>query len=745
MRLLVSGLPTEDSIAFAVTSVQRSAGGSPAAGDRYDPGVAGAGISLPPCAGSPGARAAGVLLAALLAPAATAASGRGPDVVLVTLDTTRADRLGCYGAAGASTPVLDALAAGGLRYARALTASPLTLPAHATLMTGLEPPRHGLRDNGLARLAGGVPTLAEGFAAAGYATAAVVASAVLDRRFGLDRGFATYDDALVAERRGEYGYPERGAVAVTDAALEWGRRRAPERPYFLWVHYYDPHSPYLGHGAVSPDAPDAARYAAEIAHVDRQVGRLLEGLPGDPAARVVAVVGDHGEMLGEHGERAHGLLLYRGALEVPLILRGPGVAAGRVVEETVAARGLGGALLRLAGLEVAGAFAPALPGLTADDEAAPAAIYSETWLPATAYGWSPLVAVSRDRWRYVQAPRAELFDFVADPREARDLTAERPEVVAALQAELGSFVPAVPVATEAPADTGELQESLRALGYLSGMTGAADGAIDPKDAIGWLDELEEAKRLLAAGAAWEARALLDDLVRRNPENVPFLTRAAEARLATGDMESGMELLERALAINPRLDLLHLRVGETRQALGDRDGAAAAYRDALELNPRLAGAWLGLAQAAAMAGDAAEERRLLEAAAAAGTVSGAIATRRGQIALAAGDLATAEARLGLAVELTPELAPAWWSWGEAAEAAGEESAAIERYARAVELRPDDARARLHVGRLLSRLGRVEEARRMLEAASRLGAGSAAGREADRLLAELAAGPAERHPR
>lgn len=689
-------------------------------------------------------------LSATLVPAGLPASERRPDVVLVTLDTTRADRLGCYGAAGAATPTLDALAAGGLRYARALTASPLTLPAHATLMTGLEPPRHGLRDNGLARLGGDVPTLAEAFAAAGYATAAVVASAVLDHRFGLDRGFGSYDDGLVAERRGEYGYPERDAVAVTDVALEWGRGHEGERPYFLWVHYYDPHSPYEGHDIAAPESPDVARYAAEIAHVDRQVGRLLAALPGDPKSRVVAVVGDHGEMLGEHGERAHGLLLYRAALEVPLILHGPGVPAGRVVTETVGTRALGGTLLRLAGLDVTAPFAPALPGLGAGGEAAAVAVYSETWLPATAYGWSPLLAVSRGRWRYVQAPRPELFDFVADPGERRNLAGERVETVASLQAELGSFVPGEPVVAEVPAGAGNLQESLRALGYLSGTTGdpaggVGEGAIDPKDAIGWLEELEEAKRLLAAGAVWEARALLDDLVRRNPGNVPFLTRAAEARLATGDVARGMELLERALAINPRLDLLHLRVGDARQVLGDRDGAAAAYRDALELNPRLAGAWLGLAQAAAMAGDAAEERRLLEAAVAAGTVSGAVSARLGQIALADGDLVTAERRLGRAVELTPELALAWWSWGRCAEAAGQEERAVERYARAVDLQPDDARARLHLGGLLGRLGRRDEARRMLEAASRLGAGSATGREADRLLAELAGAPAERERR
>jgi arylsulfatase A-like enzyme/Tfp pilus assembly protein PilF len=687
---------------------------------------------------------AGLVLLTLALAAARAAAAIGPDVVLVTLDTTRADHLGCYGATAARTPTLDALAARGVRYARALTASPLTLPAHATLLTGLEPPRHGLRDNGLAALPEGLPTLSEVFAAAGYATAAVVGSAVLDHRFGLDRGFAVYDDALTAELRGEYGYPERDAVAVTDAALAWAADRDGVSPWFLWVHYYDPHSPYLDHG-LGVDAPLADRYAAEIAHTDAQIGRLLAGLPGDAERRLVAVVGDHGEMLGEHGERAHGLLLYRASLEVPLILAGPGIEPGRVVESTVATRGLGGTLLGLAGLAAPGGLAPGLPELLglpeSDDAVEPERpVYSETWLPATAYGWSPMLAVSRGDWRYVQAPRPELFDFAQDPAESRNLVTERPEIVAELRAALASFAPATPTTAESPPDAAEFQERLRALGYLSGMTGTDAGSIDPKDGIAWLDELEEAKALMASGSMWEARAALDSLVRRNPDNVPFLMRAAEAQLATGDVHRGIDLLERALAINPRLDLLHLRVGDVRAALGDGAGAETAYRMALELNPRLAGAWLGLAQGAALAGRRDEERRLLDTAVEAGTLSAAIFTRLGQLALEAGELAAAEERLARATSLLPSLAPAWWSWGQAAERAGEPATAVERYLRAVDLDPADGRAQLHVGRLLVGLGRGDEARPFLEAALREAAGSEVAREAQQLLAALAGGAA-----
>jgi arylsulfatase A-like enzyme/Flp pilus assembly protein TadD len=641
-----------------------------------------------------------------------------PDVVLVTLDTTRADRLGCYGDATARTPTIDALAAGGTRFARAVTPSPLTLPAHASLMTGLIPPRHGLRDNGLAALPSDLPTVAEAFRAAGYATGAVVASAVLDHRFGLDRGFDLYDDSLTAELLGEYGYPERDAEAVTDAALEWGATLDEDSPYFLWVHYYDPHSPYVDReNQRSGGSPDEL-YAAEIAWVDGQLKRLLDGLPGDGGTRIVAIVGDHGEMLGEHGERAHGLLLYRGSLEVPLILAGPGVEPGRVVKKTSATRGLGATIIQLATGTAPEALGPPLLDSFGDGASQPQPVYSETWLPATAYGWSPMLSISRGDWRYVQAPQPELFNFVADPAESRNLVSAEPERAAELRTALGSFAGEGGVARERapPAeDAADLNAQLRALGYLSGMTGAPAGedgdAIDPKDGIAWLDDFEEAKRLMNAGDVWAARARLDALVRRNPGNVPFLMRAADARFATGDEASGMALLEKALEINPRLDLLHLRMGNTRLALGDAAGAEAAYRDAVELNPRLASAWLGLAQLAGMAGDTATETSRLEEAVEKGTVSAGIHARLGQLALARGDLSAAESQLRMATELVPSLAAAWWSWGLTAERSGDLAAAVERFGRAIELNPGDAAARRHLGRLLAGMGREEEARRL----------------------------------
>src|SRR5262245_2554444 len=228
----------------------------------------------------------------LLAASALAASAElpgkpRPSLVLVTLDTTRSDHLGCYGGRTARTPLMDGLAAAGTRYARAISPSPLTLPAHTSLLTGLEPPEHGMRDNGFGTLPAGVPTLAEALAAQGYRTGAFVASRVLDRRFGLARGFDRYDDQMAAEDTGEYGYPERDAARVTTAALAWlagGTGPEHDRPYFAWVHYYDAHAPYEPPTPWRADTLEGS-YAGEISYVDSEIRRLFAALPASAGGR----------------------------------------------------------------------------------------------------------------------------------------------------------------------------------------------------------------------------------------------------------------------------------------------------------------------------------------------------------------------------------------------------------------------------------------------------------------------------
>ncbi len=558
-----------------------------------------------------------------------------------------------------------------------------------------------------------------------------MASRVLDRRFGLARGFDIYDDFMVAERTGEQGYPERDAALVTSAALAWSAKLPPGRPYFLWVHYYDAHAPYLPPGDWK-GASAARRYAGEIAYVDREIGRLLAGLPG-PGRRIVAAVGDHGEMLGEHGEKEHGVFLYQGALAVPLMLAGPGVPSGRVVDGPAATRGLAATILAVAGLGAqAGPFGAELPGVRASAPSSPAPVYSESDMPASAYGWSPLAAATDGRYRLIVAPRPELYDLEADPSESRNLwgAPERAETVRQLQRVIAD-VNRGARRTDAPPDAAELAGSLRQLGYLSGSSGRA-GSIDPKDGIKLLDEFEKAKDLTRSGRATEAIAALTVLVKASPGNVPFLVRLAEAQAAAGEVGAAIETVGDALTLNPGLDFLHLQLARLLARAGRIEEARASYRAALALNPRLAPAWLGLAELAAKSGGTSEELRLLREAEAEKLHSGALYARLAQVELAAGDTAAAATHALEAMRLLPDFAAAWWVAGEVAEKQDRPVLALERFEKALALGLEDPRALVKVGSLLMTAGRTGDAEIYLRRAIVVGAGTASAEDARRLL-------------
>jgi len=690
-----------------------------------------------------------VLSAALIALAAHAVASSPAEepraspvssVVLLTLDTTRADFVGASTSGPSQTPILDALATRGTRYRAALAPSPLTLPAHASLLTGLEPTEHGVRDNGGAALAERVPTLATVLAGRGYATAAFVASRVLDRRFGLDRGFAVYDDHMAAERVCEQGYAERDARAVTESALAWVADGLPAgRPFFLWVHYYDPHAPY--------DPPQADRtasardrYAAEIAVVDREIGRLLAALPGPASSRIVAAVGDHGEALGEHGEATHGIFLYRAVLEVPMILCGPGVPGGQVVSEMVATRRLTATLLRLVGATVeASGLGPGLPGLPGVERpAAPIPVYSETTLPATAYGWAPLKALSEGRWRYVAAPRPELYDLVADPGEQTDLIEREPAQAGRLRTRLREieqgFQHRPAVAAELD---GELGAALRSLGYVSGAAAGPGDGIDPKDGVLLLAELDQARAMVRDGKPGEAAVKLQALAGRNPSNAPLLTQLAAARLAAGSGEEALAIHRRALSLAPGSEFLRLNLAHALRQLGLTEEARRQYGAVLEVDPRSAVAWLRLADLGGVSGHQGE-REVLQQAVAQGADSVLILLRLARLELAATDLAAADAHLAEAIRLDPGWAEVWLDWGKTAEASEQLDLALARCTRASELAPSRAAAALCIGRVLQRGGEPARARPHLRRAVVLGRGTPEGDEARELLDSLNGG-------
>lgn len=630
-------------------------------------------------------------------------------LLLVTLDTTRADALGIYGGK-ASTPTLDALARRGTLWRRALASAPLTLPSHASLMTGRTPPAHGVRDNATDALADDVPTLAGVLSARGFHTVAVVASRVLDRRFGLAQGFDVYDDHMPAEARGEYGYPERRADAVVDSALRRLKERPGDAPLFLWVHFYDPHAPYTPPSS-SPSADGGqsreARYHGEIEFCDGQLARLLEALPD---GTLVAVVGDHGEALGEHGEDTHGLFLYEAALRVPMIVSGPGVPQNREVKESVAALKLAPKLLGFLGIDASALLGPESAdtvGPQRSDEPG-GGVYSETLLPASAYGWSSLHAVTDDRYRYILAPRPELYDLGADPSEGRNLASTHPEVAARLRGLVEDELSRAVDRREAALDE-ETRSELEALGYLSGSSDGGvpqDGAapIDPKDGLARLARFDRAKELRNAGNVEGAIALFAELLETNPDNGPVRTHLAEAWLAAGRPDRSLALYREAAERRPDFEFARFQLASALLNQGQLDEGRAELKRVLAIDSRFADAWLTLAELAHRAGDGAEELRLLNAAEEAGTESAALFVRLG-MRLASGDGADPERAADMlrrATDTTPGWAVPWLIRGQVLLQQGKNDEAKICLAEAARLAPPSSAERAQARRLLGSL-------------------------------------------
>lgn len=543
-----------------------------------------------------------VLVASLLSPGSC---GKAPadrqNIVLITLDTVRADHLGAYGYRAAETPALDRVAREGLRFGQAVSAVPLTLPSHATILSGLTPPHHGLRNNGAGRFPTDRETLATRLLAEGYETGAFVGAFVLDHRFGLARGFEVYDDDIERDSADNSGHPvpQRPGGVVVDRALAWLERSAGGgRPFFAWVHLYDAHAPYS-----SPEPyrsrHQEAPYDGAIASADAQVGRLLEFLEKRGLSRrtIVAVVADHGEALGERGELTHGLLLYESTLRVPLLLKAPGVlAAGGVVEAPVATADLAPTLAGLLGTSLAAGTGIAGAKLDGRDlstllrkgiEPPEADIYAETEYPRI-FGWSGLSALRRGRLKYIAAPRAELYDLSRDPGESDNMLAtdaRRADLDARLaRLQENAYVPLAP--------TGRSDDSaarLASLGYIGGNpTAPARGEgrrrPDPRDMLPFFQQFEEASAALRAGRPEAASKMLEPLTRGDPNNPVFRGLLAETYRRRADLTRAIVLYGEAVAAAPDEPELRYNLAITLQEAGRNAEALAVATEATRLDP-----------------------------------------------------------------------------------------------------------------------------------------------------------------
>lgn len=659
---------------------------------------------------------------------ATAASGevqRGPwSVLLITLDTTRADRLTPYGAQEAETPHLASLAREGVLFEHAYAVTPVTLPSHATLLTGLEPPRHGVRNNGIHHLEESVVTLPERLAEAGWRTAAFVSAAVLERRYGLAQGFEVYDDDLSGGGPRELrSMTERPASATVDAARGWLDELAPGERFFLWVHLFDPHAPYAPPPEWAERFPDAP-YDGEIAFMDAEIGRLLSH-PRLAAPLVTVAVGDHGEALGEHGEQTHGMLVYDSTMRVPFVLRLPQGPRGLRVETPVSQTDLVPMLADLLELgdSADGSSAPAGSGrsllpLLRGEPWEPRILYGESHVAFHAYGWARLHTVRRGGWKYIEAPTRELYDLERDPGETENLTPERPRRVAELAAVVERRTGGVRQRETALAPDREADRRLRSLGYLTAGGRRPEGAPrpDPKDVIGVHEDLQRVGVLLQTRRFTAAIRELRSVLARDPGNPTALRDLARSLAETGRLDDAVAALERALSLDPSNPTLHLARAdlEARRGASSEVSSEAALERALEqvdaalaLDPRSQEAQIDRARYLQALGRDEEARRLMEE-----VLDGSadppnnpwVEVRHAELVeLPAGDLEGAERRLRRAVERDPNLVDAWLLLGDVLERSGRPMEAAEVYRRALEHQPRAVELNSRLGRVLAEAG------------------------------------------
>ena len=556
----------------------------------------------------PGAVSRSVLLfVALLAgcgrePATPSASypggpaDRRPSILLVTIDTWRSDALGMSGSGRVATPRLDSLAKNGAYIRKVQTSCPLTTPAHATILTGLIPHHHGIRDNLHYRLNPGLETIATILSKAGYRTAAVVSGAPLRRIYGLDRGFVSYDDSgLMTEGEEAFVPSQHAADLTTDRALSL-LAGLPPAPTFLWVHYYDPHIPY------APPEPYRSRYApdpymGEVAFVDEQMGRLLDGLPHD-GGRIwtILVTGDHGEGLGEHGEDTHGVAHYEPTLQVPLILS-PRPEGFR---EPVEHAGLVDVLPTICHL--AGVKPPPCDGTDLLMGGVPAGrtLSSESAYPATSFRVNPVLSLRRGDLIWIHHGADEVYDLAADPGEKNDLSAtpRGKTLMAALAGDLAAHFgddPAAEIARRTLEAPPEQLEALKSLGYVGGGPGGG-ASLRPMDIRIFLKDLRafnEARERIGRGDGAGAREGLRALLRRYPDATLAWRELGSACVAVPDRAGAEDAFKKALALDPDDAVSALNLGNLRAMAGDAAGAEKYFLRSLAAEEAQAEAHLNL--------------------------------------------------------------------------------------------------------------------------------------------------------
>jgi arylsulfatase A-like enzyme/cytochrome c-type biogenesis protein CcmH/NrfG len=638
--------------------------------------------------------------------------------LLITVDTLRADALGSYGKPDAGTPWMDRLAAAGVRFADAHAHNVLTLPSHASILSGLYPQEHGVRDNSGFRFPPGPPTLAGLLKDAGYRTGAFVSAFPLGSRFGLDRGFEVYDDRFVdATSRPAFLEQERAGTETVELAKRW-LAKADGRPSFCWVHLYEPHFPY------APPLPSADPYQGEVAAADTALAPLLEPIlaAAEDGGTLVVLTSDHGEALGEHGEATHGIFAYEATLKVPWILYQPRLLTPRVV--TAPARHVdilptildALALPVPAGVRGRSLLAVAAGGAAGETGDAATATYFEALSGQLNRGWAPLYGVIHEGTKYVDLPIPELYDLDEDPREEHDLAAAEPRRLAELRELLAPLREIDPGMAPSP-ESAEVRRRLESLGYLSGGGAATKETYteddDPKRLIALDAMLREVAGLHAAGDLDGAVARAREVVRRRPGMKVALVDLAQLERARGEFDAAVAALRQALTVDSEDPVILALLGASLTQAGRPDEAAAVTEPHSRLAEPDVDVLLVRGLALARLGRPRDALAVFEKAGRIDPANPEVPVHVGTVYLMGGLREQAREAFRQALALHPDVAAAHVSLAVLASEDGRPDEALDHWRAAIAADPGEVEKLFAVGSRLWAAGRTAEARPLLE--------------------------------
>ncbi|MGA1841728.1 MAG: sulfatase-like hydrolase/transferase, partial [bacterium] len=524
---------------------------------------------------------------------ADAVSASRLNILLVTFDTTRADHIRCYGYKDIKTPNIDRLAKEGCLFEKAFTPVPITFPSHASMLTGLYPPAHGIRNNATYALSDSVITLPELLKERGYKTAAFVSAYVLDKRFGLDQGFDIYDDDLETGVEAKLSQKERRAETVTRAAIKWLERVGDEN-FFLWIHYFDPHD------AWSPPPPYSNDYASnpydgEIAYADYWLGKLLDKLDSKRLTQntLIVLAGDHGEGLGDHHERTHGIFIYDTTIWVPLIFSCPRILPkSRRISSLVRLVDITPTILEIIAYKIPEHMqgVSLSPWMLKKAKMPELAIYCETFYPKSTHNWSPLKGIRTETWKYIEAPVKELYRLDKDPHEKVNLFKKEKDQAETMAKEFAKLVRNIKV-EETVSKTLELDkemhEKLRSLGYVWTPTSGEERKEypDPKEMINVLEYIDKGAAYFAEAQYEKAAPLFKKVLELHPEDTEAYVTLGHIYEAMEDNEKSIESFKQALKLEPENLRIYIQLGVSYMKTEQYEKGMETFKRARDFNPR----------------------------------------------------------------------------------------------------------------------------------------------------------------